>query len=572
MNKLFIIFAIFLLIGSSWGAAEEWQEVNIAVSPPARAAHTSVVFSGKVYVFGGEDITGDDAFFNDMWQFTNEFWEEVDDTNPPSPRKAHSATVVGNKMYVFGGRDANNRLLNDLHSFDFTTNTWQQVSQSFAPPERMFHRTAAVDGKIYLFGGIQADGTLDASIWEFNPETGIWSQKATNFEGGRLAHTVAAEGKSILVFFGSDAQGNPTGSIMQYDIDQDQWFPVTLPPGAEPEARFLHAMAKNGASLFMFGGLTEGDVSSQETWEFDLTTFTWKQREDSPIAFYNGTASFPNIPTQRNENIDAFIFGGLDAQLLPLNKTFRYAPQGIKNDQKVQAQIGTLGSDRCALFIVEYEQEQENVEITLEWNDPKVQLQILGSGICQKRCGNDVQKRLKDMDKVMRLHPRVARFAWKHIQKRQLRGLCKVASKTTKDENGQTLTASFTKVKTLIFAVKHGKSGKHSINPNNIIEQLCGGGHKPKQKTVRNVQVSIEGQAAPRKVVYLFPIGPPNNKKDPAQHSVTLPGNPVRWHSKIPSFAKGDEETSSTENTFEWNFTDKSFLIPFLGYVKFELP
>ena len=322
----------------------------------------------------------------------------------------------------------------------------------------------------------------------------------------------------------------------------------------------------------MFGGLTEGDVSSKETWEFDLTTFTWKQREDSPIAFYNGTASFPNIPTQRDENLNALVFGGLDAQLLPLNKTFRYAPEGIKNDQKVEAQIGTLGSNRCAIFMVEYREEQENVNITLKWNDPKVQLQILGSGICEKRCGNDIQKRLKDMDKVMRLHPRVARFAWKHIQRRQLHGLCTVKSETTTSENGQTLTASFSKVKTLIFAVKHGKARNNTIVQNDIIEQLCGGGHKPQQTTVRNVQVSIEGQNAPQQVVYLFPIGPPNDKKDPAQHSVTLPGNPVRWHSKIPFFANGDEETLSTENSFEWSFVDKSFLIPFLGYVKFELP
>ncbi|WP_372364636.1 Kelch repeat-containing protein [Candidatus Uabimicrobium sp. HlEnr_7] len=566
MNKLFMIVAIFLLIVSSWGAAEEWQEVNISVSPPARAAHSSVAFGGKVYIFGGEDATSDDIFFDDLWEFSNDDWEEVEDENPPSPRKGHSATVVGNEMFVFGGRDADDQLLSDLHRFDFTTNTWQEITTSLTPPGRFFHRTTVVDGKIYLFGGVEADGNLDPRIWEFDPQTSTWTPKAANPGGGRVAHTVATSGKSVLVFFGSDAAANPLDTILQYDIEQDRWFLATTID--TPPARFLHAMAQNGPSIFMFGGLTEGDVTVDETWEFDLITFSWKQRENSPVAFYNGTASFPNIPT-REENINAFIFGGLNAELLPLNKTFRYASEGIINDQAVLAQIGTLGSDRCALFMIEYSEEQENIEVSLEWNDPQVQLQVLGTGICSKRCGNEFEKRLKRFQRIMHTHPKVARFAWKHIQRNQLRGLCEAKGKIVKDGNRQTLTVSFAKAKTLIFAVKHGK--KRLVH-SNLIEQFCGGGNKPQQTTVRNVQVRVEGQSTPQQVVYLFPIGPPNKKEDLAQHSVTLPQNPVRWHSKIPFFAKGDEQTSVEENTFVWSFTDQSFAIPFFGFVKFELP
>ncbi len=79
--------------------------------PPPRRAHTSVLYRGRIYVFGGGNGT---QALNDLWTLevgTNANvekmrWEEQQTRGrKPSPRGYHTANLIGNVMIVMGGSD-----------------------------------------------------------------------------------------------------------------------------------------------------------------------------------------------------------------------------------------------------------------------------------------------------------------------------------------------------------------------------------------------------------------------------------------------------------------------------------
>ncbi len=74
--------------------------------PPARAAHSSVVFGDKLIVFAGKDESNEKL--NDLWAFDlkTRAWEMFQSHNSEGdvlPRSGHSASLYGHFMIIFGG-------------------------------------------------------------------------------------------------------------------------------------------------------------------------------------------------------------------------------------------------------------------------------------------------------------------------------------------------------------------------------------------------------------------------------------------------------------------------------------
>lgn len=568
LNKIFLCALIFLVATATWISAREWEEVNIAVAPPARTAHVSVEFAGKVYIFGGRNPSTDDAFFNDIWEFSNGDWEEINDANPPAGVEGHAATVVDDKMYVFGGRGEDGVPRNTLHEFDFATNTWAQVNAGGElPVGTVFATMTTVENKIYLHGGFDTTGRPDFFMREFDPATNTWSKKAIDSFAGRFGHSSFVRNGEIYNFMGTDRNGNTTDLISIYTVATDTFRYDSISTGEFPVSRSYQAMAENGDSLFMFGGLLQDKTISNETWEFNFATNSWSKREDTLTPFFNATAAFVN----NSRAGDAFVFGGETDGGQVLNKTFQYAPGGIvpPQEKELTATIGSLASNRCASFILKFKENQENVKVILEWADKSIDLQVFSSNNCDAFCDpkqDEVDRRINRYNSWLRLPAHKALRYIGKFQEEEMRGLCVATSKIVETSNGKRLETSFNNVKTLVIAIKHGKTQKM------LADERCGGGQQPQIKVVRNISVNFDSKDNPEKFVFLFPVGPPNDKNNLTRHEVSLPVVPVRWHSKIPFFTPGEEENKQEGNNFTWSFTDKSLHIPFFGYVKFILP
>ena len=92
-----------------------WSDVEInGPLPPHRYRHTSVLFEGNIFVFGGVDQ--EHRRFNDLQCFSiaNKTWTNIRLNGEIPTRSFHSSVVVDDQMFVLGGYDGVNRL-NDIH-------------------------------------------------------------------------------------------------------------------------------------------------------------------------------------------------------------------------------------------------------------------------------------------------------------------------------------------------------------------------------------------------------------------------------------------------------------------------
>ena len=112
-----------LNIGSSM-----WEIIKVNDSKkPSRDEHTAEVSGDKMYIFGGfENGIRKNSVI--IYDFQTKTWEDPIEcgNKGPAPRAGHSSCVYNGKIYIFGGKDEDNEKLKDLWSFDMETRAWTQ--------------------------------------------------------------------------------------------------------------------------------------------------------------------------------------------------------------------------------------------------------------------------------------------------------------------------------------------------------------------------------------------------------------------------------------------------------------
>ncbi len=76
-----------------------------APMPSAQGGLAAVAYSGKLYVFGGEEFSPQHKVFSNAWVYDpkGDRWAALPEL--PTPRHGLAAAVVAGKIYVFGGAD-----------------------------------------------------------------------------------------------------------------------------------------------------------------------------------------------------------------------------------------------------------------------------------------------------------------------------------------------------------------------------------------------------------------------------------------------------------------------------------
>lgn len=238
-------------------------------APLPRAAHSCVVMSNVMYLFGGNNGS---SLFNDTW--TLDFnclplrWSQIFPIGtPPSPRSGHSAVQDGHgRMYVFGGGEGwgaessfNDLFLLDTRSADTglekSTNTtvhvdtslvvatgpvWIRPSFAGAPPSPRTGHSAVILGgsSMFVFGGGDATRTLN-DLHVLDLTTLCWSRPADTgaLPLARAGHATCAVGDYLLVMFGGAA---PDGSYMNdlHMLDVDfSYYSTAAAAAAETEVQ-----------------------------------------------------------------------------------------------------------------------------------------------------------------------------------------------------------------------------------------------------------------------------------------------------------------------------------------------
>jgi len=236
----------------------EWSAVGAIDPPPARQAHTAVVYDDGMYVFGGERSAYE---YSDLWKYTfaTDSWEFQFTANSSAAlgRHDHSAVVFGDAMYVYGGRSP--APLGDMWKYNFVTMTWTEMPSNHGMAPRFGHSAAVNGDSMYVYGGFvvsdEGAGLVD-EIWSYSFTHGEWTKV-----GPRLQN------------FDEDYVASPTDAIV---------FPMEI-----PAPRFAHAAVLTGKEPALYaiggaGGLSMGEALAT-LWKFDLVKLEWTLMMEHPL-------------------------------------------------------------------------------------------------------------------------------------------------------------------------------------------------------------------------------------------------------------------------------------------------
>jgi hypothetical protein len=203
--------------------------------------------------------------------------------------EAGAASPTGDGMVIYGGSTAGNNStpFGDTWTFD-TVNGW--VAQcgatrqsACAPGTRVSEGMATVANGVVLYGGFATGigNTPLGDTWRWANNT--WTQVctvATCGPGARGLSAMAGNGNTAVLFGGLTNSGLADDTWVFNGTSWKQTCGTPLPTACGPSARIGAAMGWDGTHFVMFGGQTDLSGSStppvDETWVFNGTT--WSKR------------------------------------------------------------------------------------------------------------------------------------------------------------------------------------------------------------------------------------------------------------------------------------------------------
>ena len=252
------------------------------VEPPARQNATLFPRGESVLLLGGvdPDAAGRDAFFNDFWQFTNEVWNELEDTfgddGPPASTDLPVAVTPEGNALIFPGFDSGGMPDGDTLFLSGSTFFGLGVPH---PDGAGGASVSTLDGHAVLASGAFGPDTSPTGLArlfdfgsgaeEFLP---IQIQLAAVLRATNLAVEALGE---VLLLFGQDAVGDPTGSVQVVQDPLGEGRGASVVDAALgigegiPVARTAQAWAQRGDRAVVFGGVDGDGTVLGDLWILD---------------------------------------------------------------------------------------------------------------------------------------------------------------------------------------------------------------------------------------------------------------------------------------------------------------
>jgi Galactose oxidase, central domain/FlgD Ig-like domain len=264
-----------------------WEEIDVSVSPLARARHTAVYepSRSRVVIFGGwNGSSPPPSRLNDTWTLSlgrNPGWQEISPNGiPPSTRYWHSAIYdpVDRRMLVFAGLDWNPEVhAQDTWALSLDEHPeWTLISPSspadVVPPRRREH-TAVYDPvrrRMVIFGGINDSGRLN-DTWTLDlAGDPTWSPLSIvgSPPPPRSGHSAVYDptGDRMLVFGGDPANND----VWALRFSESPSWVLMAPAGPRPTPRREHSATFDAARRRMVIYAGADPLARTDTWALSL--------------------------------------------------------------------------------------------------------------------------------------------------------------------------------------------------------------------------------------------------------------------------------------------------------------
>ena len=267
------VFVSYISVSNLCFASDNWKQKSSRII--SVGDHSAVVYNEKMYIFGGNDGDPNDTYDNDnLWEydFKSDSWARK--SEGATPRDTHSTVVYDGKMYIYGGWDDDLDRVNDLWEYNFATNSWSQKTSGATA--RNQHSAVVYDGKMYIFGGTGVTGYSLNDLWEYNIESDTWARKS-DAPVARENHSALVHNNKMYVTAGNvESESSDeivvSNFLLEYNFTNDTWSQKGAIPfvSIDQPAVYLNGM------IYIFGGiiieLNEPVTFLNDVWKYDIST------------------------------------------------------------------------------------------------------------------------------------------------------------------------------------------------------------------------------------------------------------------------------------------------------------
>lgn len=324
---------------------------------PAMEYHRMLSFDDYMYIFGGFSLGGiaRAGLVNYMFRIN------VGDGNVdmveqlghvPDSRIYFAFNRVNNYFYLYGGWTFSGKS-NDLYEYNVYSSSWSIVNVGKMIPSIDGHTGEYVSKRfsIIYFGGAHEKKGISNDLYEYNFMNDDFEKISKKTRGitprSRRDHGSTIVGnRDIYIFGGSDSKERNLNDIHILDTQKMKWSSPKV-NGNIPSSRSSIDLCSIGKSIILFGGTTQWNIYSNETFFFNTITKTWiKKQETKTIPASCGYAS-----TILNGKM--YIHGGIttssDIFELELNIGYKSYLQAIENGDSCpwgRAKLMVIGQGR----------------------------------------------------------------------------------------------------------------------------------------------------------------------------------------------------------------------------------
>ena len=173
-------------------------------------SHIAVYYppTNKIYVFGGQDVAGDNFNNTQIYDIASNTWSAGANMPDVGSFMAGGYVPSTGKIYIISGYNTGSvdSAQDRTWAYDPVANSWTDLtaSVSFPHPAGGF-AYGVINNKVYLSGGVDANGANIRLTWEFDPSGPTYTQKA-NRPGFQPNQPGSAVALNALFAFGG---GNP---------------------------------------------------------------------------------------------------------------------------------------------------------------------------------------------------------------------------------------------------------------------------------------------------------------------------------------------------------------------------